>query len=93
MSVLIIDTAKNASTTCIFHIPTYGVCVCAFIQKVFFHQREERALDTALEAIMQRVIDIKGSLQELLGKIEQEGERSDWPSYLNAYSVISAQVI
>ncbi|KAK3879212.1 hypothetical protein Pcinc_016207 [Petrolisthes cinctipes] len=55
-------------------------------------QREERALDTALEAIMQRVVDIKGSLQELLGKIEQEGERSDWPSYLNAYSVISAQI-
>lgn len=57
-----------------------------------FTQREERALDAALDAILQRVIDIKSSLQELMLKIEREGEQADWPSYLDAFSVISAQV-
>lgn len=55
-------------------------------------QREERALDAALDAILQRVIDIKSSLQELMLKIEREGEQADWPSYLDAFSVISAQI-
>ncbi|KAK7065311.1 mediator of RNA polymerase II transcription subunit 8 [Halocaridina rubra] len=55
-------------------------------------QREEKVLDTALEAILQRVVDIKGSLQELLVKIEHEGDNADWPSYLNNLSVISAQI-
>ncbi|XP_045592274.2 mediator of RNA polymerase II transcription subunit 8 isoform X2 [Procambarus clarkii] len=55
-------------------------------------QREERALDIALDAILQRVIDIKNSLQELLVKVEREGEQADWPSYLNSFSVISAQI-
>ncbi|XP_066967201.1 mediator of RNA polymerase II transcription subunit 8 [Macrobrachium rosenbergii] len=55
-------------------------------------QREERTLDVALDAILQRVVDIKGSLQELLARIEHEGEGGDWPSYLNNFSVISAQI-
>lgn len=55
-------------------------------------QREERALDVALDAILQRVVDIKSSLQELVTKIERVGDQADWPSYLNSFSVISAQV-
>ena len=55
-------------------------------------QREERVMDASLDAILQRVVDIKGSLQELLVKTEREGEHGDWPSYLNSFSVISAQV-
>lgn len=59
-----------------------------------FHpsQREERLMDATLDAILQRVVDIKGSLQELMVKTEREGEQGDWPSYLNSFSVISAQV-
>ncbi|KAG0727414.1 Mediator of RNA polymerase II transcription subunit 8 [Chionoecetes opilio] len=55
-------------------------------------QREERVMDAVLDAILQRVVDIKGSLQELLVKTEREGEHGDWPSYLNSFSVISAQI-
>ncbi|XP_050707011.1 mediator of RNA polymerase II transcription subunit 8-like isoform X2 [Eriocheir sinensis] len=59
-----------------------------------FHpsQREERLMDATLDAILQRVVDIKGSLQELMVKTEREGEQGDWPSYLNSFSVISAQI-
>lgn len=49
-------------------------------------------MDATLDAILQRVVDIKGSLQELMVKTEREGEHGDWPSYLNSFSVISAQV-
>lgn len=49
-------------------------------------------MDATLDVVLQRVVDIKGSLQELLVKIEREGEQGDWPSYLNSFSVISAQI-
>lgn len=55
-------------------------------------QREERVLEAALDAVVQRVVDIKGSLQELVLKIEHEGDGADWPSFLNCFSVISAQI-
>ncbi|XP_076048817.1 mediator complex subunit 8 isoform X2 [Oratosquilla oratoria] len=55
-------------------------------------QREERVLETALDAILQRVVDIKNSLQQLIFKIERESEHTDWPQYLDSFSVISAQI-
>ncbi|RXG59582.1 Mediator of RNA polymerase II transcription subunit 8-B [Armadillidium vulgare] len=55
-------------------------------------QREERVLETALEVIIQRVVDIKSSLQQLIVKVETQGENADWPQYLDSFSVISAQI-
>ncbi|MCL4133899.1 UNVERIFIED_CONTAM: hypothetical protein GTU68_023396, partial [Idotea baltica] len=55
-------------------------------------QREERALETAIEVIIQRVTDIKNSLQQLIIKVETQGENGDWPHYLDSFSVISAQI-
>lgn len=55
-------------------------------------QREERVLEVAIDAVLQRVVELKVSLQELLHKLEHEGDSSDWPHYLQQYSVISAQV-
>ena len=45
-----------------------------------------------MDNIIQRVADLKCSLQQLLHKMETEGESSQWPEYLEQYSVISAQV-
>lgn len=45
-----------------------------------------------MDAVLQRVVELKQSLQELLGKIEQEGQSATWPDYLQQFSVISAQV-
>lgn len=56
-------------------------------------QRDERTLEVAMEAVLQRVIELKQSLAQLLQKLEQEGESADWPQYLQQYSVISAQVV
>ena len=42
--------------------------------------------------MVQRVVDIKNSLQQLVLKTEQQGEQADWTQYLESYSVISAQV-
>ncbi|KAB7495152.1 Mediator of RNA polymerase II transcription subunit 8, partial [Armadillidium nasatum] len=52
----------------------------------------ERVLETALEVIIQRVVDIKSSLQQLIVKVETQGENADWPQYLDSFSVISAQI-
>jgi len=56
-------------------------------------QRDERVLEVALEATLSRVAEVKASLLHLLQKLEQEGDAADWPSYLQQYSVISAQMI
>lgn len=58
-----------------------------------FSQREERQLEVAVDAVLQRVTELKQSLAQLLHKLEQAGETSDWPDYLQQYSVISAQVL
>ncbi|KAF2364028.1 hypothetical protein FHG87_005205 [Trinorchestia longiramus] len=55
-------------------------------------QREERHLEVAVDAVLQRVTDLKQSLAQLLQKLEQEGESADWPDYLQQYSVISGQM-
>jgi len=56
------------------------------------NQREERGLELSVDAIIQRVTELKQTLQELLLKIEHEGQSSMWPDYLQQFSVISAQV-
>uniref|UniRef100_A0A2P2I2C1 Mediator of RNA polymerase II transcription subunit 8 n=2 Tax=Hirondellea gigas TaxID=1518452 RepID=A0A2P2I2C1_9CRUS len=55
-------------------------------------QREERVLEVAIDAVQQRVVELKQSLLQLLQMLEQEGDSADWPHYLQQYSVISAQM-
>lgn len=52
----------------------------------------ERHVDLVLENMAQRVSDIKNSLETMVHKLERESHLADWPSYLDSYSVISAQI-
>lgn len=55
-------------------------------------QREEKQLESALEAIIQRVNDLKNSLISMLYKVENEYETMNWPSFLDNYAVLSGHV-
>nr|SVE93387.1 EOG090X0JK2 [Moina brachiata] len=55
-------------------------------------QREERQLEAALEALLQRMNDLKASIHSLIVKIEIEHATLNWPSVLDSYAVISGQM-
>lgn len=55
-------------------------------------QREEKQLEASLEAIIQRVNDLKNSLMSMIYKVENEYETMNWPSFLDNYAVLSGHV-
>nr|SVE86518.1 EOG090X0JK2 [Daphnia similis]SVE87145.1 EOG090X0JK2 [Daphnia similis]SVE87771.1 EOG090X0JK2 [Daphnia similis] len=55
-------------------------------------QREEKQLDAALEALLQRMNDLKTSIRTLLFRLENEYASLSWPSFLDSYAVISGQM-
>lgn len=55
-------------------------------------QREEKQLEAALEAMIQRVNDLKNSLLSMTYKVENEYETMNWPSFLDNYAVLSGHV-
>nr|SVE70812.1 EOG090X0JK2 [Daphnia similis]SVE71443.1 EOG090X0JK2 [Daphnia similis]SVE72076.1 EOG090X0JK2 [Daphnia similis]SVE72703.1 EOG090X0JK2 [Daphnia similis] len=55
-------------------------------------QREEKQLDAALEALLQRINDLKTSIRTLLFRLENEYASLSWPSFLDSYAVISGQM-
>lgn len=55
-------------------------------------QREEKQLEAALDAIIQRVNDLKSSLLSMIYKVENEYETMNWPSFLDNYAVLSGHV-
>lgn len=55
-------------------------------------QREEKRLESALEALLQRVNDLKVSIHSLIMKIEHEHATLSWPSVLDSYALITGQV-
>lgn len=55
-------------------------------------QREEKQLESALEAIILRVNDLKSSLISMIYKVENEYETMNWPSFLDNYAVLSGHV-
>ena len=55
-------------------------------------QREEKQLEAALDALLQRINDLKTSIRTLLFRLENEYGTLSWPSVLDSYAVISGQV-
>lgn len=55
-------------------------------------QREEKQLEAALEALVQRINDLKTSIRTLIFRLENEYATLSWPSVLDSYAVISGQV-
>lgn len=55
-------------------------------------QRDEKHLDSALEAIIMRVNDLKNAIAAMVFKLEHEYETLNWPNFLDNYALISGHV-
>ncbi|XP_043223122.1 mediator of RNA polymerase II transcription subunit 8-like isoform X2 [Amphibalanus amphitrite] len=55
-------------------------------------QREEKALDAALDAFSQRLNDLKQSIGQTLQKLEAGHEHMSWPSLLDSFALLSGQL-
>lgn len=55
-------------------------------------QREEKQLDSALEAIIMRVNDLKSSIASMIFKLEHEYDTLNWPSFLDNFALIAGHV-
>ena len=55
-------------------------------------QREEKQLDSALEAIILKVNDLKSAIASMIYKIENEYESLNWPNFLDNFALISGHV-
>jgi len=55
-------------------------------------QREEKLLESALDAISQRINDLKSSIYSLISKL-QDDPHVNWPSVLDSFALISGQVL
>lgn len=55
-------------------------------------QREEKQLETALDAILLRVNDLKNSIGSMIFKLENESENLSWPNFLDNFALLSSQV-
>lgn len=55
-------------------------------------QREEKQLDSALEAIIMRVNDLKSAIAAMIFKLEHEYEMLNWPNFLDNFALISGHL-
>ncbi|KAH8035105.1 hypothetical protein HPB51_004346 [Rhipicephalus microplus] len=55
-------------------------------------EREEKALDVALDAMISRTQDLKNSIASFIIKLETEYETLQWPSVLNSFALLSGQL-
>lgn len=55
-------------------------------------QREEKQLEATLQAIINRVNDLKIAIQALITKLETEYETINWPTFLDNYAILSGHV-
>lgn len=56
-------------------------------------QREEKQLETALDAILSRVNDLKNSIGSMIFKLENESENLNWPNFLDNFALLSSQLV
>ncbi len=54
-------------------------------------EREQKLLEPAMESLLQRVAEIKGTIAGLIAKLEND-PRLNWPSFLDSYSLVSGQL-
>ena len=55
-------------------------------------QREEKQLESLLEAVLMRLNDLKLSIRSMVHKIETEYETLNWPTFLDNFALISSHV-
>ncbi|XP_014215990.1 mediator of RNA polymerase II transcription subunit 8 isoform X2 [Copidosoma floridanum] len=55
-------------------------------------QREEKQLESALEAIIMRVNDLKTAIASMIIKLECEYETLNWPNFLDNFAIISGHL-
>lgn len=55
-------------------------------------QREEKQLETLLDAVLNRLNDLKISIGAMIHKIETEFETINWPTFLDNFALISSHV-
>ncbi|XP_044591828.1 mediator of RNA polymerase II transcription subunit 8 isoform X1 [Cotesia glomerata] len=55
-------------------------------------QNEEKMLNTALEAMIMRVYDLKNSIAAMLLKLEHEYETLNWPTFLDNFALIAGHL-
>ena len=55
-------------------------------------QREEKQLDSLLEASLTRLNDLKVSIASMIRKMELEHETIQWPAFLDNFAIISGHV-
>ncbi|KAM8930113.1 mediator of RNA polymerase II transcription subunit 8 [Pelodytes ibericus] len=55
-------------------------------------QREEKQLETCLDALIVQVSDIKNSLISFIYKLENQYEHLTWPSVLDSFALLSGQL-
>lgn len=55
-------------------------------------QKEEKQLELSIEALIQRVTELKNSVATFLQKLEHEYETLSWPSVLDSFALLSGQL-
>ncbi|XP_058810080.1 mediator of RNA polymerase II transcription subunit 8 isoform X1 [Phymastichus coffea] len=55
-------------------------------------QREEKQLDSALEAILIRINDLKTTIATMILKIENEYQNLNWPNFLDNFALVSGHL-
>ncbi|XP_055615653.1 mediator of RNA polymerase II transcription subunit 8 [Toxorhynchites rutilus septentrionalis] len=55
-------------------------------------QREEKQLDMLLEAVLNRLNDIKHSIGTMIHRLENEYETINWPTFLDNFALISGHL-
>lgn len=54
-------------------------------------EREQKMLDTSMENISTRLTDLRGTLTNLIHKVEHD-PTLNWPSFLNSFALICGQM-
>lgn len=55
-------------------------------------QREEKQLESLIDAVINRLNDLKHSIGAMILKIETEYETINWPTFLDNFALISSHV-
>lgn len=55
-------------------------------------QREEKQLESLIDAVLNRLNELKLSIGAMIGKIETEYETINWPTFLDNFALISSHV-
>lgn len=55
-------------------------------------QREEKQLDMLLEAVLNRLKDLKNSIGAMIHRLEHEYETINWPTFLDNFALISSHL-